>query len=216
MAENVYGLHWSNERVAELRRLFYEGRNKVQIAKTMGTTRDAVSKKMSRLGLNRSIQFQVWTDERVEELKRLFDEKLSAAETATKMGGGLTRLSIIGKWHRLGLKRGRKGTYRKPSEPTKARKPTICSFSSWSSFSVESKPQIIPVEPEVDVVPLHIPFDELSSKNCHWPYGNGPSFTFCGCDVVSGPYCNAHTSVSVGKGTASERSAVRVLEREAA
>lgn len=215
MGENTCGLNWSDERVAELRRLFYEGRNKVQIAKTMGTTRDAVSKKMSRLGLNRSIQFQVWTDERVEELKRLFDEKLSASETAAKMGGGLTRLSIIGKWHRLGLKRGRKDTYRRPVSLPQARKPTVCSVSRWSAFSIESKPDALPPEPIVDVIPLHISLDELNVKTCRWPYGKGP-YTFCGCDVVSGPYCVAHAAKAYEKRPVKKRPATKVLEREAA
>lgn len=214
MAENVYGLRWSDERVAVLKRLFYEGQNKVQMAKAMNTTRDAVSKKMSRLGLNRSIEFQVWTDERVEELKRLFDEKLSASETAAKMGGGLTRLSIIGKWHRLGLKRGRKDTYRRPANLPE-RKPTVCSMSRWSAFSIESKPQELPPEPDVGVIPLHISFNELRTNNCHWPYGDG-SFTFCGNASVEGkPYCAAHHNISIGRGTASERSAARDLRRAA-
>lgn len=195
MAENVYGLNWSDERVAELTRLFYEGQNKVQIAKAMNTTRDAVSKKMSRLGLNRSIEFQVWTDERVEELKRLFDEKLSASETAAKMGGGLTRLSIIGKWHRLGLKRGRKNTCRKPSEPVQRRILSVRCSTRWESYAAAKKPDVLPIEATVDVVSLHISLDELTVKTCRWPYGHGP-FTFCGCEVASGPYCSAHKSLA--------------------
>ena len=214
MAENTYGLRWSEDRVSELKGHFDAGLNSPQIASVLGVTFHSVAKKLSRLGLKR--HDQVWTDERIEELKRLFEENLSASETAAKMGGGLTRMSIIGKWHRLGLKRGRKGTYRKPAEPTKARKPTICSVSCWSAFSVESKPLELPAEPVVDVIPLHISLDALNNKTCRWPYGDGPRFTFCGCDVVSGPYCKAHKSIAVGKGTVSERSAVRVLEREAA
>lgn len=216
MVENTYGLKWSDERIAELRRLFDEGLNNPQIAKAMGISLLSVVGKLRRLGLKRSEQFTVWTDDRIEELKRLFEENLSASETAAKMGGGLTRLSIIGKWHRLGLKRGRKGTYRKPAEPTKARKPTICSVSRWSAFSVESKPQELPDEPVVDVVPLHLSLDELNGKTCRWPYGHGPHFTFCGCDVLQGSsYCSSHKAKSIGRGTASERSAARDLRRAA-
>lgn len=214
MAENTYGLHWSDEREAELLRLFNDGLNKPQIAAAMGTTRFAIRNKLRRLGLTRPDKISVWTEDRIEELKRLFNEKLSATETAAKMGGGLTRLSVIGKWHRLGLKRGRKNTYRRPAS-LPDRKPTVCSISRWSAFSIESKPQAIPAEPEVDVVALHITFEELSSTNCHWPYGNGP-FTFCGHASVDGkPYCRAHHKVSIGPGTSSERSAVRDLRRAA-
>jgi GcrA cell cycle regulator len=214
MGENTYGLNWSDERVAELMRLFNDGLNKPQIAAVMGTTRLAVRNKLRRLGLSRPDKISIWTDERIEELKRLFNEKLSATETAAKMGGGLTRLSIIGKWHRLGLKRGRKDTYRRPVG-LQARKPTICSVSQWSAFSIESKPQKLPDEPVVDVTPFHISLDELSVKTCRWPYGKGP-YTFCGCDVVSGPYCVAHASKAYEKRPAKKRRTTKVMERVAA
>lgn len=219
MAENTYGLNWSDERIAELKRHFDAGLNNPQIAAAMGATLCSVVGKLRRLGLKRSEQFTIWTDERIEELKRLFKENLSASETAAEMGGGFTRMSIIGKWHRLGLRRGRKGTYRKPAchpaEPTKARKPTICSVSSWSAYSVESKPLELPPEPIVDVIPLHISLDALNGKACRWPYGHGP-FTFCGHDVVSGPYCIGHTSQAYEKRPHKKRPAAKALEREAA
>lgn len=43
-----------------------------------------------------------WTDERVDELRRLWVEGLSAEEIAGRLGG-VTRNSVIGKVHRLGL-----------------------------------------------------------------------------------------------------------------
>lgn len=210
MAENTYGLNWSDERIAELKGHFDAGLNNPQIATAMGVTLHSVVGKLRRLGLKHSEQFTIWTDERVEELKRLFDERLSASETAAKMGGGLTRLSIIGKWHRLGLKRGRKDTYRSPVS-LQARKPTVCSVSQWSAFSIESKPQKLPDEPVVDVIPLHISLDALNSKTCRWPYGHGP-YTFCGCDVVSGPYCIEHAAKAFEKRPAKKRATVKVLE----
>ena len=43
-----------------------------------------------------------WTDERVELLKKLWADGLSASQIAAELGG-VTRNSVIGKVHRLGL-----------------------------------------------------------------------------------------------------------------
>lgn len=55
----------------------------------------------------------IWTEERTEELKLLWDGGMSANQIAKKFG--VTRNSIIGKVHRLGLE-GRLG-------PTQADRP---------------------------------------------------------------------------------------------
>lgn len=54
----------------------------------------------------------VWTDERVEQLKELWGEGLSASQCARALGGGISRNSVIGKAHRLGL--AGRTAYRKP------------------------------------------------------------------------------------------------------
>lgn len=45
-----------------------------------------------------------WTDERIELLKALYADGLSASQIADELGG-ITRNSVIGKVHRLGLER---------------------------------------------------------------------------------------------------------------
>jgi GcrA cell cycle regulator len=45
---------------------------------------------------------------------------------------------------------------------------------------------------------------ELGNRTCRWPYGDPgePGFGFCGHRTVSGkPYCRAHQSIAVVKGT---------------
>jgi GcrA cell cycle regulator len=49
----------------------------------------------------------MWTPERVERLEKLWDEGLSANEIANDLKCGFTRSAVIGKIHRLGLKRDR-------------------------------------------------------------------------------------------------------------
>ena len=43
-----------------------------------------------------------WTDDRVELLKKLWNDGLSASQIAAELGG-ISRNSVIGKVHRLGL-----------------------------------------------------------------------------------------------------------------
>jgi len=44
-----------------------------------------------------------WTEDQIDTLKRLWGEGHPASAIAEKMGGALSRSSIIGKAHRLGL-----------------------------------------------------------------------------------------------------------------
>ena len=46
-----------------------------------------------------------WTEPRIERLKQLWPEGLSATEIAKVLGGGLTRCAVLGKVHRLGLRK---------------------------------------------------------------------------------------------------------------
>lgn len=44
-----------------------------------------------------------------------------------------------------------------------------------------------------DVVPLHLAFNELQPDSCRYPYGDGPNYTFCGCEKLPGlSYCEPH------------------------
>lgn len=48
-----------------------------------------------------------WTDDRVVLLRKFFADGLSASQISEKLGAGLSRNAVIGKLHRLGLRRGR-------------------------------------------------------------------------------------------------------------
>lgn len=64
---------------------------------------------------------------------------------------------------------------------------------------------------------------DLSSHECRFPlYGEGVATRFCAVEIApadwnpgfsGGSYCPFHRQLSRGRGTESERSAVRVLER---
>lgn len=58
--------------------------------------------------------------------------------------------------------------------------------------------------------PLNLTLMELPANGCKWPVNDGGPFLFCGHEREPGrPYCTFHENLSVGTGTASERSAVR-------
>lgn len=47
----------------------------------------------------------VWTEERIAFLRRSFEAGMSCSEMARELGAGISRNSVIGKLHRLGLTR---------------------------------------------------------------------------------------------------------------
>jgi GcrA cell cycle regulator len=68
-----------------------------------------------------------------------------------------------------------------------------------------------------DVVPRHLSLTDLERGDCRYPYGGdkeGEAITFCGHPRRPGSsYCGAHSDLSIGPGTASERDADRVLRK---
>src|SRR5271167_4424071 len=104
-----------------------------------------------------------WTDERVELLKKLWADGLSASQIATELGG-ITRNSVIGKVHRLGLS-GRART----SEPaTTALRPSkaqieeqvVCLAQPASIGNVALATALcyeVEIEPKVELVAAIVP-----------------------------------------------------------
>ena len=162
-----------------------------------------------------------WTDVRIGLMKELYAEKLPcsriAVELNNKTGSLFSRNAIIGMVHRLKLERrgggfngGRKSSKVKRSSPRPRRSNLV---PSWMTDESRIKaPTFFPDIQRPDVMPLHISLALLDNTTCRWPYGDGP-FTFCGCEVLDGPYCFAHKMQSIGRGTESERSAAKVSER---
>jgi GcrA cell cycle regulator len=114
----------------------------------------------------------VWNDERLSELKKLWAKGLSISQIGEALG--VSRNSIAGKAHRLGL----------PKRP-----------SPISKRKVEKVKPELPLE-EQDL-PLRLELRQLiwSRSKCCWPTGDPKKngFVFCSDTVVPGkPYCLAH------------------------
>ncbi len=147
----------------------------------------------------------MWTEEREHMLSQLWSEGLSASQIAGRLGG-VTRNSVIGKAHRLGLtgkaptKRGHKrrdalvppATRRAPrTTPPRTRTQEVL----HALLATSSEPAT-PTQEEL-VIPLkeRAYFHTLTTCNCHWPIGdpNHPDFHFFGKNAVPGmSYCTFH------------------------
>lgn len=142
-----------------------------------------------------------WTEERVAKLKELCASKKYTAAKIAEILGGVSRNAVCGKIHRLGLAIGLEGERESVarSHKSKSGRDNGQAFAIISRVKAKAKTQ-----PEVQVPlrvvhdafgisPRHIGLMDLNEATCHWPYGNGPVFTFCGCQSLpKKPYCYAH------------------------
>lgn len=99
-------------------------------------------------------------------------EAMASAINA-EFGTEYSRLAVIGRVKRMGLKLGPHGVNYIPR--------------------VHS-PSIEAVAEEAE--PLHVGLSDLGANECRYPYGDGP-FTFCGCSTGDGmPYCFPHMQLT--------------------
>jgi len=138
-----------------------------------------------------------WTPAQVELLTRLWAEGLSASQIAKAFprDARVTRNSVIGKVHRLGLAGGK--TYAR-TNLVRPKKPRTASPGRVYQRPANVAKQIQTAAPKMRVVepvePLNVPFAELQAFQCKAVIDNTPYVqTFCGHmrDEAS-PYCAAH------------------------
>jgi GcrA cell cycle regulator len=159
-----------------------------------------------------------WTDERIETLKKLLKDGLSATQIATQLGG-VSRNAVLGKVHRLGLHLT--GDQGQPKAVPLVRAPRV-------RKSVPDPKAIAELHKIIDRAPppvvekvaapksLGLSLMDLQRNDCRWPAGEREHITFCGHAIEAGkPYCPYHVRLARGRGTESERTAARALERAA-
>jgi GcrA cell cycle regulator len=151
-----------------------------------------------------------WTDDRVELLKKLWSDGLSASQIAGELGG-ISRNSVIGKVHRLGLS----GRAKSPSTSVpRQRKPRAHGHMMRITRpgGIRGNTALAPVhsyetevEPEPEMIENIIPMGQrcsildLTESKCHWPIGDpsSPEFFFCGGRSTEGlPYCGYHSRIA--------------------
>ena len=131
-----------------------------------------------------------WSQEREDMARALFVKGLSAGQAAGVLGG-ITRNAVIGKWHRMGLRRG----YARPRNIEKSR-----------SKGPQAKAKVRPARKRVVLPPMpveelpppavtdiaRVSLMDLERHHCRWPVGE-PTQGFCGCKPYPGlPYCEPH------------------------
>ena len=120
----------------------------------------------------------VWDKKNLERLKILWDEGLPITKIGLELG--VSRNSIAGKAHRLGLPK-RNSPISKSGEPRKNK--------TTSNFETSKE------------LPLKILLREVewSRNRCCWPIGDPklPGFSFCGTSIMPGrPYCEEHSNLA--------------------
>ncbi len=121
-----------------------------------------------------------WTTNSVERLKKLWADGDTARQIAIELG--ITRNSVIGKVHRLGL----------PGRPKQRRSIRIARPAIRGKPEPELIENLIPTGQRCSTL-------ELSEGKCRWPIGDpsAPDFFFCGGKTIEGlPYCGYHARIA--------------------
>lgn len=180
-----------------------------------------------------------WTPERKQMVKEMLRDGLTGDQMAARIGDGITRNAVIGFVHRnpdlkaIGFKRspGPQNIEKKRdlAIAAKRRKNVRCGTVSLNKIKAIQARAIVELFDAVPDVPgrfgapqvAGMPLMMLGPRHCRWcvnspePGTNG--HLFCGeVKRADRPYCAYHATAALGKGTESERSAVRSALKVAA
>lgn len=148
-----------------------------------------------------------WTDKRIEILKELWAQGLSGSAIAAELGE-VTRNSVIGKVHRLGLAGRQKLTQpRVKPEPRVHRVQRFREITNTGAAvclplirSGEGDPSVTPDWSRPGSHPCTLM--DLTSETCRWPLWTdaNPERLYCGADGADmenkRPYCPVHSQMA--------------------
>jgi len=136
-----------------------------------------------------------WTEENKEKLRELWDGGMTATKIEAEFEYKFSFNSIIGKSHRMKLKKRR--------NPTGARNIPVVSAKNeaWKNKIVRKKP--------IKTIPLHVSkasvaeinttiygpgkaMIDLKNNDCRWPVDD----LFCAAEIENGSYCKHHDSIA--------------------
>jgi GcrA cell cycle regulator len=136
----------------------------------------------------------------------MFHEGLTAGEMASRLGGDVTRSAVLGKLHRLELKRDDNRAIRilrtKHGIAAASKRPRAARRARFVPPYV-GEPKVPATNPD----PLPDPSEayrceimDLTNDKCRWIVSTGYPAVFCGapgCDVDRGaPYCSFHWQIA--------------------
>jgi len=141
-----------------------------------------------------------WPHEKTQQLRELFDKGL----TGTQIGRilGYSRNAIIGKLHRLGLKR-LAGTNRETRKQTKKEPRRVIPSAPRSGAGIAAQEREMPPSPSSAPPSLNLSIFQLEKGRCRWPEGEpGKSgFSFCGHQTYGAVYCFHHSTRAYNRGS---------------
>jgi GcrA cell cycle regulator len=129
---------------------------------------------------------QTWTPERISILTAMWERGKTASFIAEKLGMGITRSAVIGKAHRMGLKKLSKR--RQNEELKRLRGKALLAQAMGDCASVVPIKENPPSKPTVKL-------SEIRNDQCHWIFGEpkGANSEMCGARAVPGrDYCAYH------------------------
>lgn len=169
-----------------------------------------------------------WTDEMVNDLRKMWAEGLTTGEIGKRLG--VSKNSIVGKVHRLGLS-GRPSPIKKkdgtPAEPKKVKAPEEKKNKEKAAPAPTPAPKAVTpkAEPEKNVIATpkteektetqpqaakqqphggKTTLVDLDNHTCRWPLGDpkDENFHFCGRKIHIGQtYCEEHANIAYVKTT---------------
>ena len=145
-----------------------------------------------------------WTEQAIARMRELRENNHSASaiahELSTLLGSPVTRNMVLGKLHRLGVKRAERPETALP-EPAPQQEPEPILPIMGLPFAAPAHP-IRPVRPNPGMPGISLP--DIGLFQCRWPLNepSSPDFRFCGepCDpVASYSWCPAHMAIGVDR-----------------
>ena len=192
---------WTAEDTETLQTLLAEGKSCTEISHHIGFSPSRVQQAAAEIGQAFRAS-DVWKDPaKIERLKQLFAEGYSASAIAARIGG-VSRNGVIGKLHRMGLRRSRNQqsllralnasrTAKKQRRSLAAKKGASTRRAALNARLAERLPVVIPVAPET-APPNATPLLDLRADQCRFPYGD-KDFLFCAETKMTGSsFCIAH------------------------
>jgi GcrA cell cycle regulator len=141
-----------------------------------------------------------WTPDLVKTLMALWAEGIPTLEIGRRLG--VTKNSVVGKVHRLGLTKRQSPINSSPRTP-RISKPTA---------PIRIRPQTVPISADM------VKMEELTAGMCNWPEGEPghEDFRFCGQSAIEGkPYCAGHCARAYVKSTRDRGQQPRIINRMA-
>lgn len=158
-----------------------------------------------------------WTDEMVDQLREMWKQGLTTGEIGKRLG--VSKNSIVGKVHRLGLS-GRPSPIKKKdgSDVVAEKKEPVENITKTTKTKIEKTPapkaekkveEKVEIEEKIEIstsVSHHhngkTSLTDLDNHTCRWPIGDpkDENFHFCGRKVRIGQtYCDEHANIAYVK-----------------